>query len=580
MKSPTGRTSGARPAFLLACHVVISPLLMAGDLWAMVYQVGPGQPYASIGAVPWESLAAGDSVVIHWRSEPYREKWVLCRTGTADSPIVVRGLPSPEGERPVVSGENAVTRPQLDYWNRDRGVVKIGGASVPPDCMPAHITIEGLRIRSARPPYTYDGGSAYSSSASAIYVEKGEHLTFRDCVFDDCGNGLFTAYQSAVVLVDRCAIFGNGIEGSIYQHNSYCESQGITYQFTHYGPLRAGCPGNNLKDRSSGCVIRYNWIEGGNRQLDLVDSDHSALYSDPAYRTTFAYGNILIEPDGAGNSQICHYGGDSGATSRYRKGTLYFYSNTVVSTRTGNTTLFRLSTNEESCDCRNSVAFVSATGPHLAMLDATGVLYLYHDWFKTGWVTCHGTLQGTVHDMGGIVTGPVPGFADEGAQEFWPTPASACVDAGANLADPCVPDHTVELEYVKHSTYKARALAAPVDIGAYESPHEGGIPASVSGVSAREEGMAVILTWEAVTTDTCGLPLVPDAYRVYTATRAYFVPGSELLLTTTADTTTTAPGAAQDPLWDHFFCVTATRAGVEGAASEAVGAFDFVMGPR
>ena len=66
--------------------------------------------------------------------------------------------------------------------------------------------------------------------------------------------------------------------------------------------------------------------------------------NDPRYRETHVYGNILIEPDGAGNSQIVHYGGDSGTTEEYRKGDLYFYNNTVISTRSGNTTLVRLST--------------------------------------------------------------------------------------------------------------------------------------------------------------------------------------------------------------------------------------------
>ena len=40
---------------------------------------------------------------------------------------------------------------------------------------------------------------------------------------------------------------------------------------------------------------------------------------------------MLIETGGAGNRQIVHYGGDSGTTANYRKGTLYFYNNTVVS---------------------------------------------------------------------------------------------------------------------------------------------------------------------------------------------------------------------------------------------------------
>ena len=139
--APSGRS--ARNALAAACWRVAALSLLPTALSATVYQVGPGHAYDSIGAVPWESLAAGDSVVIHWRSEPYREKWVICRVGSPAAPIVVRGLPSPTGELPVVSGENATTRPQLNYWNRERGVVKIGGANVPPDCMPAHIIIEG-----------------------------------------------------------------------------------------------------------------------------------------------------------------------------------------------------------------------------------------------------------------------------------------------------------------------------------------------------------------------------------------------------------------------------------------------------
>jgi hypothetical protein len=65
----------------------------------------------------------------------------------------------------------------------------------------------------------------------------------------------------------------------------------MVYQFNHFGPLRANCPGNNLKDRSAGTVIRYNWIEGGNRQLDLVDAEDSAeLRNHPSYSRT------LMEP--------------------------------------------------------------------------------------------------------------------------------------------------------------------------------------------------------------------------------------------------------------------------------------------
>ena len=36
---------------------------------AATYEVGPGKPYATPSAVPWESLQPGDLVLIHWRTD-------------------------------------------------------------------------------------------------------------------------------------------------------------------------------------------------------------------------------------------------------------------------------------------------------------------------------------------------------------------------------------------------------------------------------------------------------------------------------------------------------------------------------
>jgi hypothetical protein len=60
---------------------------------ATTYEVGPGKTYANISNVPWESLQPGDLVLIYWRATPYKEKWVICRQGTAAAPIIVRGVP-------------------------------------------------------------------------------------------------------------------------------------------------------------------------------------------------------------------------------------------------------------------------------------------------------------------------------------------------------------------------------------------------------------------------------------------------------------------------------------------------------
>src|ERR1044072_1411930 len=331
--------------FFLAA--LFSLALFAIPVKATVYEVKPGTPLDTIAEVPWATLMAGDMVLIYWRATPYKEKWVICRQGNAAAPITVRGVPDPNtGALPVIDGSGAVTPAGLNFWNDERGVIKIGGANVPADTMPKYITIENLDIRSAHPDYQFTpdtGGTMnYSSAASSIYIEKGENITVRNCIIHDSANGFFVGSSddtvSRDILVEGNYIFGNGIAGSAFQHNNYTAAIGITFQYNRFGPLRAGSNGNALKDRSAATVIRYNWIESGNRQLDLVDAEDSVqIQNDAAYHKTFVYGNLLIEPDGAGNSQIAHYGGDSGNEPTYRKGKLYFLNKTVVSTRAANT---------------------------------------------------------------------------------------------------------------------------------------------------------------------------------------------------------------------------------------------------
>lgn len=451
--------------------LLINQLFCAGIIHAYTYNVGPGMPYDSIGAVPLELLNPGDTVKIHHRSTPYFEKWVIGRTGTPNAPIVFYGVPSGTGTLPVIDGRNAVTRLQLDYWSENRGIINIGGSSIP-NQTPNYIIIENLEIKSARPPYSFydDQGQLtnYASNASTIYIIEGSNITIRNCILYDCGNGFFVAHLGKDILVEKCRIYDNGIEGSIYEHNNYTEAQGIIFQFNYFGNLRANCLGNNLKDRSSGCIIRYNWIECGNRQLDLVDSDYPEIYNDTTYRKTFVYGNILIEQTDEGNSQIVHYGGDSGDTTHYRHGKLYFYNNTVVSKRSGNTTLFRLSTNLESCDARNNIFFVTAPGNRLAMLAENGYLVVRHNWLKTGWVISHSNFQGTFIDSGGIIIGDEPGFVDFNNEDFHLTSASQCRDAGTNLAPEVLPNHNVIYQYIKHRQYENRPFDGIFDIGAFE----------------------------------------------------------------------------------------------------------------
>jgi hypothetical protein len=411
-------------------------------------------------------------VFIHWRQAPYKEKWVINRRGTAAAWIVIAGVRGPQGQLPVIDGRDATTPGDLNFWNEERGLIKIGGSNLPPDGLPAYIRIENLELRSARPPFTFtdDSGSVrtYADNAAAIYVEKVEHLVVRDCVIHDSGNGVFTGGfggQTQDLLFEGNRFFSNGIVGSAFQHNTYTTAIGTVYQFNRFGALRAGADGNNLKDRSAGLVVRYNWIEDGNRQLDLVDGE-AMVAAHPTYGETFVYGNVLIESDGQGNSQVLHYGGDGGDTGLYRKGTLHFFHNTVVSTRSGNTTLLRLSTQDESADVRNNVLYVSADGGRLAMLSSAGDLTLRRNWTKPGWRDSHSGLTGTIDDDGSGLTSAAPGFVDEAAQRFRPT-GPPLVDAGTAL-HAAAAGHPVLFHYLRHRMSEPRPDDGAPDLGAFE----------------------------------------------------------------------------------------------------------------
>lgn len=454
--------------------------LLVAAVSAAVYEVKPNTAMDTIAEVPWATLQPGDTVLIHWRATPYKEKWVICRQGTASQPITVRGVPGPNGELPVIDGNGAVTPANLNFWSETRATIKIDGASVPADTMPKFIIIENLEIRGAHPNYQFTNRSGalqnYSSAASPIYVEKGENIIVRNNIITDGANGFFAASTddtvSRDILVEGNYIYGNGIVGSILQHNNYTAAINITFQYNRFGPLRSGAPGVNLKDRSAGLVVRYNWIEGGNRTIDMVNGEDSVqIRNHPDYNKAFVYGNVLIKQmQDSSNNQVMHFGGDTGSSASFRQGPLYLYNNTIYSTRTGNTVVVRLSASTVSGDARNNIFFTTQPGSNLAMLAETGSLTLANNWAKMGWVNSHegGGFTGSVSGGSSMITGSTPGFVDAANQNFKLQQTSAAVNAGTALHNDVLPTHNVIRHYVKHQSSEARPVSGAFDLGAFE----------------------------------------------------------------------------------------------------------------
>jgi hypothetical protein len=445
------------PIFLLVSSI---------NLFANVYEVGPGKEFVTPNDVPWESIEAGDTIKIFYRENPYKSKWVICVVGNEDNPIVVHGVADGDGNLPIIDGENATTRSEINYWNEERSIIKIGGANTPEDVLPEHIIVENLDIRGGRPPMKFTGRhgeSAYDFNASAIFVEKGKNITLRNCIFRDCGNGLFVANGSSDVLVEYCYIHSNGNPGRYLEHNSYTEADGIIFQFNRYGFLAEGCDGNNLKDRSAGLIVRYNWIEGGNRQLDLVDSHADHIKGLTKYDNTYVYGNILIEREGEGNSQIIHFGGDSGTEDDYRP-LLYLIHNTIISTRSGNTTLIRLSSKDQFCIALNNIVYTTAPGNKLALINGEGSLSMSSAFMKPGWIKDHSHGSGSV-DTEFIIDGDDPGFVDLTNDIYLLRSDSPCINKGGVIADGLF---RPVWEYIKHRKKQERELDSEMDLGAFE----------------------------------------------------------------------------------------------------------------
>ena len=64
------RTNLIRLPLSSMCLLMLSLGSVSFALAAVTRHVGPGHPFLNIGDVPWESLAPGDSVLIHARPAP------------------------------------------------------------------------------------------------------------------------------------------------------------------------------------------------------------------------------------------------------------------------------------------------------------------------------------------------------------------------------------------------------------------------------------------------------------------------------------------------------------------------------
>ena len=336
------------------------------------YPVGPGQPYRTLADVPWPSLGAGDTVRIFWRDTPYREKILISTSGSEQQPIRICGVPNANGERPIISGKNATTPANLKTTFGTWLEMQIYGLIIiwdhDYDFKPANIVIEGLHLQHARNEYRFTNSAGsnlrYGNGAACIRVQAADNVVIRNNELENCSNGIFTMSQeyneaslTRNILIEGNYLHDNGQPGSYREHSMYIQAIGATYQYNRFGPNIPGALGTTLKERVAGSVIRYNWFDSGSsRSLDLVEVEDAAPWyieqayrdwaadngeaidparlqkvknAEKAYRKTYVYGNFFRHVGSKTEAgDLVHYGYDNDPEYA-RRGTLYFYNNTV-----------------------------------------------------------------------------------------------------------------------------------------------------------------------------------------------------------------------------------------------------------
>lgn len=426
----------------LAQKLVAMTLFFAGAAFGATYEVGPGMKYERITDVPLDSLEPGDIVKIHGKNEPYREKFIIRRSGTKDHPIFIRGVIK-EGKRPVIDGSNAVQIQREKWPQSGRWLIKLG------DGAPAsHVRIESLHLLNANNSQLFVEQRAtlpYEDNAAGVFVRLAESAVIYNCIIHSCGNGVQTSYGPDVnnVILNNCLIYDNGNHLDLsrsQEHNVYLCGTNTVIQFCRFGEPHSD--GNNIKERGLDTLIRYNWIQGGkNRQLDLVD--HEGYRQADAY----VYGNVIMQGSVVHNNNMIHWGGDSGHS---RSGTLYLFNNTIISTDQ-NARFLVIRHPDCKIEIKNNVFAGNGT-----LWKGTGKLMGANNWFLS-------TIKGIYGSLGWM--GSSPGFCTVQGIPYMPCPTSSLINAGTS-------DIPKPLEYMPNP--KVGGFQRPrdrrIDIGAYELP--------------------------------------------------------------------------------------------------------------
>jgi hypothetical protein len=484
------------------------------------YDVGPGKTYATPGLVPWLSLLPCDNVRIYWRATPYGDVIFLSNRGAAHKYIRIVGMAGPNGEKPVLDGNAATIKPGTPFINTVFDGLGMIVVSVPTGYTygytPGYLEIANLEIRNASKVYSHTNLTGQSvpwqDFASGIYIERAENVAIRNCLIHDNWNGIFQnskydeAGQSRYLLIEGNDVHDNGVLGDAHEHNSYTEGVGTVYQFNHFGQISNGSYGDNIKDRSAGITIRYNYIEGGVNPIALPDPQSNGsweriqkdAWGSLLVNSAYLYGNVVISRDRPDFKILwtrifVNVGDGPYSYGNVRGGTVYAYNNTFIAQFDAtmwsmtSTVLFALENTGTNniVQARNNVFHTrplssGAKASPLAIFWAYGNADFWTNWISAGSLPIepsnHNTNSalnlGTPWNGTGIANmlgnaANNPGFVNVAQDDYHLLASSPLIGSGAPLsAEVLKTGNSPIYEYVAANVWKLRNNANPA-LGAF-----------------------------------------------------------------------------------------------------------------
>jgi len=321
------------------------------------FEVGPGKPYTELEQVPWEYLLPGDRVFVYSRATPYKRTIVISTCGNEDAWIEIIGVRDPDtGAMPILDGDGAICAAGRHYPLFDgAGMVNIGpfaagvdGTAYGTKVRFVHVT--GFEMRNAHPTKMRTARGATSPTpwgefAQGVYVLGGHNICIQGNNIHNCGQGIFVnstnhdRFQSHRIHICNNWIYDCSSTGSFSTHGMYLEAISMLVEYNWLGSVIDGSYGDTVKERSSGVVYRYNYIDTSangvafrdpsnedSAQNGILESQAVDSLGELTVKSIYVYGNTFVAR--RGSTTIVAVG--DGANGELREGKLYFYSNVVA----------------------------------------------------------------------------------------------------------------------------------------------------------------------------------------------------------------------------------------------------------